>query len=96
MSLGADVRVAVHARIVQPILDITLFFLGIPVVLARESRNVFVAAGSAVLIVTVFFLVILVSHGLGMHFLLTPAQAAWIPLMILVPWAVATSAPLRR
>ncbi len=96
MSLGADVRVAVHGRIVQPILDITLFFLGIPVVLARESRNVFVAAGSAVLIVTAFFLIILVSHGLGMHFLLTPAQAAWIPLMILVPWAVATSAPLRR
>ena len=62
----------------------------------RESRNVFVAAGSAVLIVTVFFLIILASHGLGMHFLLTPAQAAWVPVMILVPWAVATSAPLRR
>ena len=85
-----------HARFVQPVLDITLFFLGIPVVLARESRNVFVAAGSAVFIVTAFFLIILTSHSLGMHFLLTPAQAAWAPLMILVPWAVATSAPLRR
>ncbi len=96
MSLGADVRVAVHARVVQPVLDITLFFLGIPIVLARESRNVFVAAGSAVLIVTVFFLVILAAHSLGMHFLLTPAQAAWAPLMILIPWAVASSGPLRR
>jgi lipopolysaccharide export system permease protein len=96
MSLGADVRVAVHARIVQPVLDITLLFLGIPVVLARESRNVFVAAGSCVLIVAAFYVIVLAAHSLGMHFLLSPSQAAWLPLMILVPWAVATSAPLRR
>ncbi len=96
MGLGADVRVAVHARIVQPVLDIALFFLGVPIVLARESRNVFVAAGSCVLIVAAFYLIILVAHGLGMHFLLTPAQAAWTPVLIVVPWAVATSSPLRR
>ena len=96
MGLGADVRVAVHARIVQPVLDMALFFLGVPIVLARESRNVFVAAGSCVLIVASFYLIMLAAHGLGMHFLLTPAQAAWTPVMITVPWAVAASAPLRR
>ena len=96
MNLGADVRVTVHARIVQPVLDITLLFLGIPVVLARESRNVFVAAGSCVLIVTAFFLIVLAAHSLGMNFLLSPALAAWAPLMIFVPWAVATSAPFRH
>ncbi len=96
MNFGADVRVAVHARILQPILDVTLFFLGIPVVLSRESRNVFVSAGSCVLIVAVYYLVVLGSHTLGMNYLIGPAQAAWSPVLIMVPWAVARAAPLRR
>jgi lipopolysaccharide export system permease protein len=74
MNFGADVRVTVHARILQPILDITLFFLGIPVVLARESRNVFVAAGSCVLIVALYFIIVMGSHSLGMNYLITPAR----------------------
>jgi lipopolysaccharide export system permease protein len=96
MNFGADVRVTVHARILQPILDITLFFLGIPVVLARESRNVFVAAGSCILVVAAYFMIVLGFHGLGMNYLITPAQAAWSPVLIMVPWAVLRSAPLHR
>jgi lipopolysaccharide export system permease protein len=96
MNFGADVRVTVHARILQPILDVTLFFLGIPVVLARESRNVIVAAGSCVLIVAMYFVIVMGSHTLGTNYLVTPAQAAWAPVLAMVPWAVARSAPLRR
>jgi lipopolysaccharide export system permease protein len=95
MNFGADVRVTVHARILQPILDITLFFLGIPVVLTRKSRNVFVAAGSCVLIAAMYYIIVLGSHSLGMNYLITPAQAAWCPVLIMVPWAVSRSAPLR-
>ena len=96
MDFGADVRVAIHARLLQPFLDITLLFLGLPIVLARESRNVFVAAGSCVVVVTIFFVVSIATQSLGMNYLLSPAQAAWVPLMIFVPWAVAASTPLRR
>ena len=32
-----DVRVTVHSRVVQPILDVTLLFLGLPLVVARGS-----------------------------------------------------------
>ena len=96
LDFGADVRVAVHSRLMQPLLDLTLLFLGLPVVLAKESRNIFVAAGSCVAIVAIFFVVTLVSHSMGSTYLVAPAQAAWIPLMIFVPWAVATSTPLRR
>lgn len=95
MNFGADVRVAVHARLVQPFLDITLFFLGIPVVLARESRNVFVAAGSCLFVVGLYYVIMLGSHNLGMNYLITPVQAAWCPLLTMVPWAVSRSAPLR-
>ena len=96
LDFGADVRVAVHSRLMQPLLDLTLLFLGLPVVLAKESRNIFVAAGSCIAIVTLFFLVTLASHSMGSNYLVAPAQAAWIPLMIFIPWAVATSTPLRR
>ena len=96
MNLGADVRVAVHARLIQPFLDVTLFFLGIPVVLARESRNVFASAGSCVLIVASYFLIVLGAHNLGINYLMAPALAAWSPVMILVPWGIARSGPLRR
>ena len=40
-DFGANVRVSIHRRFVQPLLDITLLFLGLPLVLTRESRNVF-------------------------------------------------------
>ena len=44
LDYGADVRVTIHARLVQPILDVTLLFLGLPLVLSRQHRNVFVAS----------------------------------------------------
>ena len=45
LDYGADVRVAIHGRIVKPLLDMTLLFLGLPLVVTRESRNVFIAMG---------------------------------------------------
>ncbi len=91
LDFAADVRVAVHARLVQPVLDITLLLLALPVVLARESRNVFLAAGLCVLIVGVFFLVVIGCHALGNSSLLRPALAAWCPLLIFAPLARLTS-----
>lgn len=96
MSLGADARVSVHARLLQPILDVTLFFLGIPVILSREARNVFVSVGSCLLIVAAYFVILLGFHSLGMNYLISPALAAWCPVLIMVPWSVARSGPLRR
>lgn len=96
MNFGADVRVAVHARLLQPVLDLGLFFLGMPIVLARESRNAFVAAGSCLIVVTIYFLLVLACHNLGVNYLISPAFAAWLPVMVVVPWAMATSEPLRR
>ena len=37
MYYSPDVRVMIHARIVQPLLDITLLFLGLPLVAARRT-----------------------------------------------------------
>jgi lipopolysaccharide export system permease protein len=87
LDLASDVRVLVHGRIVQPILDMTLLFLGLPVVLSRQHRNIFVAAGICVFVVTAFVLVILACQAAGHSYLISPAFAAWCPLMIFVPIA---------
>lgn len=87
LDFGADVSVAVHSRLIQPLLDITLFFLGLPLVLARESRNVFLAAGQCVLVVAVFFLVTIACSTLGQNYLISASLAAWFPLLLFVPIA---------
>ncbi len=88
LDFGADVRVAIHSRMVQPFLDVTLLFLGLPLVVSRESRNVFLAIGMCIGVVTVFLLVVIGFQHLGSIYLVDPALAAWTPLILFVPPAV--------
>ena len=85
---GADVRVKVHARIIQPLMDMTLLFLGLPLVLNGTNRNVFVAIGLCGAVCTAFMLVTIGCQHLGAVALLRPALAAWAPLVVFVPIAV--------
>jgi lipopolysaccharide export system permease protein len=96
LDFPADVRVSVHARLLQPVLDMTLLFLGLPMVLSRDSRNVFVSAGLCVLVVAAFVLVVLACHAAGFNYLLSPALAAWCPVLIFVPVARYTAGALWR
>jgi lipopolysaccharide export system permease protein len=96
LDFSADVRVSVHARLVQPVLDMTLLFLGLPVVISRQNRNIFVAAGLCVMIVGSFVSVMLACHAAGYNYLLNPALAAWCPLMVFVPIARCTASALWR
>jgi len=89
LDLGADVRVRVHGRIVQPLRDLNLLFLGLPLVVRREQRNVFVALGLGVLVVSLFTSVILTCEYLGSIYLISPALATWLPFFIFIPLAVA-------
>lgn len=96
LDYGADARVTTHARFVQPLLDISLFFLGLPLILTRENRNLFVAAGWCLAVVAGFFVVILACHALGSSGLLSPALAAWCPLFIFGPPAFVLTNSLRE
>jgi lipopolysaccharide export system permease protein len=95
-DLGADVRVAVHARLLQPFMDTTLLFLGLPLVVSRGNRNPFLAIGICLGVVTTFMLVALGCQSLGISGWLEPALAAWLPLIIFAPIAVAMSQSLRE
>ncbi|MEK6249703.1 MAG: LptF/LptG family permease, partial [Planctomycetales bacterium] len=92
----SGVQVELHSRLVQPFLDMTLLLLGLPVVLSRQSRNLFLSVGLCVLLIVVFMSVVLLCHHIGSSTSLNPSLAAWCPLMIFVPMTVAFSTPLRE
>ena len=87
-EFGGNVRVAIHGRFVQPLLDVTLLFLGLPLVVARSNRSVFVALGLCGAVVTVFMLVVMGCQRLGAIYAINPALAAWLPLILFAPVAV--------
>jgi lipopolysaccharide export system permease protein len=88
-DLGADVRVAIHGRFMQPFLDTTLLFLGLPFVITRTNRNAFIAIGLCLAVVTVFMLVVLGCQFAGTNGWIAPPLAAWLPLIIFAPVAAA-------
>jgi lipopolysaccharide export system permease protein len=91
LDYGADVRVSIHSRLMQPFLDLTLLLLGLPLVVSRENRNMFVAIGLSICVVAGFMLLVVGSRILGTYQLLNPALAAWLPLIVCVPAVAATS-----
>ena len=94
---GHGQQIEVHSRILHPLLDLTLLLLGLPLVISRPDRNIFMAAGSAVLVIVAFSLVVMVSKGLGSYSLLRPASlAAWLPLIVFVPLAALSMRKLRN
>jgi lipopolysaccharide export system permease protein len=94
LDFGADVRVTIHSRLVQPVLDVTLLFLGLPLLLRRGNRNVFVAIGLCLLVVIGFLLVITGCQYLGTSILVTPVVAVWAPLFLFIPLAAWISEPV--
>ncbi|TWT42681.1 LptF/LptG family permease [Botrimarina hoheduenensis] len=95
-ELGPDVRVAVHARLVQPLADMTLLLLGLPLVVSRNAASPFLAIGLSVAVVAAFFLVTLGGQALGAGGWLQPSMAAWLPLLVFGPIAAAQFESLRQ
>ncbi len=85
---NGTLRVTIHSRVVQPFLELTLVFLGLPLVMSRENRNMFVSIGLSVLLVVAFVSVSMACQYLGASGLIDAPLGAWLPLMIFVPLAV--------
>jgi len=84
-------RVEVHRRIMQPLLDLSLVLLGLPIVVCRGERNVFYAAGICMAVVITLMSSTMASHALGgIRIINPPALAAWLPILVFTPFAYAT------
>jgi len=87
VNAGASMHASIHSRLTQPVLDMALLFLGLPVLLLCGDRNVFKAMGLSGLILIAFLVVCYASQFIGTNNNF-PVLGAWLPMMIFVPMAV--------
>ncbi|XZE55180.1 LptF/LptG family permease [Planctomycetaceae bacterium SH139] len=87
---SADVAVTLHDRWLRPCLDYSLIILSLSLVVGRGQRNMFLVTGYATGLVLLFFGLRTLFHMMGGNgYLLDPASAAWLPVLILTPAAYA-------
>ena len=85
---STSVEVLLHERMVRPPLDYALVLLGLPIVVNRRGRNLFLMIAVAIGTVLFFFGIKTLSGAMGgSGYLLSPAMAAWVPLLVLGPIA---------
>jgi lipopolysaccharide export system permease protein len=94
LGVGAEIPLRVHARLVSPLLDMSLALLGIPLVVGPNRRGIFVAVGLCVLSAVIFFLMIFGWHSLAAAYVVSPSIGAWAPLLILAPLASWAAQPM--
>jgi lipopolysaccharide export system permease protein len=94
IGVTADVPLRVHARIVQPVLDLSLAILGLPLVVGPSRKGVFVAVGLSVVLTAVFLLTTLGCHALATSYVISPSLGAWLPVMLLAPLAAWQAQPM--
>jgi lipopolysaccharide export system permease protein len=83
----AGLAVVFHQRLTRPILGMLLVFMGLGTILRDQTRNVFISAGMCLVLCAVFFGAILTCQFLGNIEYLTPALAAWLPVLGFGPLA---------
>lgn len=79
-------RVEVHGRLVRPAVDYAILLIGLPIVLSRRDRNIFLSLGVCLMVVLVIQSLIIVCHWLGSYrFIASAALSAWLPVAALLP-----------
>jgi lipopolysaccharide export system permease protein len=81
----ASVAVMFHMRLTRPILGMVLVFLGLSVILRDQNRNVFISAGMCLILCGFFFVACFTCQSMGNNEYLSPALAAWLPVLLFGP-----------
>lgn len=82
-----QMAVLFHMRLTRPILGMILVFMGLSVILTDQNRNVFISVGLCLVLCGLFFAAIFASRQLGDSDILSPALAAWLPVLVFGPVA---------
>jgi lipopolysaccharide export system permease protein len=77
----ASVAVVFHMRLTRPVVGMILVFMGLSVILRDQNRNVFISAGLCLVLCAVFFAALFACKYLGDYEQLSPALAAWLPVL---------------
>lgn len=90
-------RIAIHSRIIRPVLDIVLLLFGLPLIISQTNKNLLAAAGISVGVILLVQVTTLGSQSLGsLSIIKSAALAAWLPAIIFVPLASLSMRTLRR
>ena len=84
-SQVAGVAVVFHMRLTRPVLGMLLVFMGLSIILRDQNRNIFISTGMCLLLCAVFFLLLFFCQHLGNSEFLSPALAAWLPVVLFGP-----------
>jgi lipopolysaccharide export system permease protein len=82
----ASMAVMFHMRLTRPLLGMILVVIGLSIILRDQNRNVFISAGLCLVLCGLFFAVQFACKGLGDHEYLSPALAAWLPVLFFGPF----------
>jgi lipopolysaccharide export system permease protein len=74
-----------HMRLTRPILGMLLVFMGLSVILRDQNRNVFISTGMCLVLCAIFYGACFTCKHLGDTEYLSPALAAWLPVIAFGP-----------
>lgn len=81
----ASMAVLFHMRLTRPILGMILLFLGLSAILRDQNRNVFISAGLCLALAALLYAANFGCKHLGDSDILSPALAAWLPVLVFGP-----------
>jgi lipopolysaccharide export system permease protein len=81
----SSVAVIFHFRLTRPLLGVVLVLLGLSVILRDQNRNIFISAGLCVVLGGMFYGVCIACKYMGDYEHLSPALAAWLPVLSFGP-----------
>ena len=84
----ASIAVLFHTRLTRPLLGMVLVLMGLSVILRDTNRNVIISSGVCVMLCGVFFVVCHACKMLGDSEMLSPALAAWLPVIGFGPFGM--------
>lgn len=83
------VAVLFHSRLVRPLVALTMLVLGLGIVLRDQNRHVFISAGACLVVSALFYITVLACKFAGDNDILPAPLAAWLPVILAGPVAVA-------
>jgi lipopolysaccharide export system permease protein len=85
----APMAVLFHMRMTRPILGLVLLVLSLSIILRDQNRNIFISAGLCLVLCGLFFAAQFACKSLGDNDYISPALAAWLPVLFFGPLSVA-------
>ena len=88
ISRLGQIAVQFQMRLTRPVLGLLLVFMGVSMILRDQNRNVILSAGSCLVLCGVFFAACYAAKMLGDGDIVSPALAAWAPVLAFGPFAL--------